>query len=139
MTPNNPPPLPNEDPHSLVPHYAPPANHDPEESEVVVADLIKTGAQRLSLSGYVSWAGVIAMTSALFLVVGFSQVLTPPAVGGDATKTDLMPIQWQGKALVGQKRFLESQGQEVPESAKTVPLPMDSGSYGYRPTSYCRR
>lgn len=132
MTPNNPPPLPNEDPHSLVPHYAPPANHDPEESEVVVADLIKTGAQRLSLSGYVSWAGVIAMTSALFLVVGFSQVLTPPAVGGDATTTDLMPIQWQGKALVGQKRFLESQGQEVPESAKTVPLPMDSGSYEQR-------
>jgi membrane protease YdiL (CAAX protease family) len=129
VIPENPPPLPDEDPNSLLPHYAAPAHN---ASEIVAADLIKIRPQQLSFSGYVSWAAVIGMTTLLFSVIGYSQIFTAPAVGGDANSLDLMQIQLQGKALVGQRCFLESQGQEIPESAKTVPPILDAGSYEQR-------
>lgn len=131
MIPVNPPP-PDEDPHALLPQYTAPTYDDSEQSDVVDADLIRIRPQQLSLSGYVSWAFVITVSLVLFSLVFFQQVFTAPIIGGDATSTDLLSIQLQGKALVGQKRFLESQGLEIPESAKTVPPELDAGPYEQR-------
>ncbi len=132
MFPPNPSPPPNDDPHVLLPQYAAPAANESDMSDIVVAELIKIQPYRLSPSGYLSWGFVIAISGLLFSMVGYSQIFTEPSVGGNASSTDLVQIQFQGKALVGQRRFLESQGQPIPESVETVPAELDTGSYEQR-------
>lgn len=119
----------NDDPLSLQPQIA---ATEYDESEVIVADLVSVRTPPLSMSGFIAWAFVIMLTLTLFGMVANTQLFTAPPIGGDATSADLLQIQIQGKALVGQRRFLEAQGQELPDNVKTVPKALNTGSYEQR-------
>jgi len=101
-------------------------------ADLVQVDLVRIKPQRLSWSGKLAWAFVIGATVYMFSMVAHWQVTTKPKVGGDASSKDLMQIQLSGKALVGQRNFLQSQGQPIPENANTVPDQFDSGGYEQR-------
>ncbi len=114
--------------------YSAPAPHDSENEidDLVEADLVKIRTRKLSWSGKIAWVLIVVATCFMFFRIAYDQVTTAPQVGGDATSKDLMPVQLNAKGLVGQRNFLESQGQPIPEPAQTVPDELDSGSYEQR-------
>lgn len=78
----------------------------------------------LSISGVFSWIVVLGLTSLIFGTVFFIQAAQEQEVGGDATPMDLMQIQIQAKAHVGQ----ESMNQNAPP----VSPMLDTGPYEQR-------
>ncbi len=80
-------------------------------------------SRRLTIGGVIAWLVVLLITSGIFYQVVTTQLFTEVEVGGDATSMDLMPMQLQGKVLVGQK---EIAGQTQ------MPQELDAGPYEQR-------
>ena len=82
--------------------------------------------QKLTFSGMLAWGLVIAMTAGICGLVISSQLFLEAPVEGNTTAMELMPIQIQVKALVGQKNLVED-GPPV-----QIPPELDSGPYEQR-------
>ena len=102
-------------------------------AEIVEAELLPDSYppphRPLSLSGYISWLVVLAVTLGIFSIVATSQFLAEEQVGGDAGPIDLMQVQLQGKFLVGHKEL-----SKMAPGAAATPLPpeLDVGCYEQR-------
>ncbi len=114
-----------------------PDNGSPYQSpEVYEAELVepyspppKPKPQPLSLSGYISWFIVGALTLGIFSLVAAGQMMTEEKVGGDAGPIDLMQVQLQGKFIVGQQELAKAAPQAPPT---LLPTELDSGCYEQR-------
>jgi membrane protease YdiL (CAAX protease family) len=121
-----------EQPSNLAPYASPRLVQTDQADDLVDAELIQVNPPRLSWGGIAAWSFVILITVFLFMNVAYSQVATKPQVGGDASPKDLMQVQLQAKAIVGQKRMGELSGQPLPESTNQVPEGLDEGPYEQR-------
>jgi len=83
----------------------------------------------LSTSGYISWLVVAALTLGICSLVATTQLMSEDQIGGDAGPMDLMPIQLQGKVIVGQQELVKSAPGAV---APALPDQLDTGCYEQR-------
>lgn len=109
----------------------------------------------LSLGGKLSWLVIILVTVGIFSLIAFGHVETDDGIAPPASSADLLQIQMQGKAIVGQKHLLKQLADsparpatdtsadeaDNPEPANPIPptvpptqLPpeLDSGPYAQR-------
>ena len=88
------------------------------EAELITDDSINGNARnRLSISGFISWCVVVAITIAVITMVAASQQTVSESVGRDATSGDLMQIQLVGKMLVGQQELQKMSERLMEEAA----------------------
>ena len=104
------------------------------ETELVQAETsskpaLKPQPRPLSLSGYFSWLVVGALTLGILSIVATIQLTAEEEVGGDAGPIDIMPVQLQGKFVVGQQELTKSAPGAPPTA---IPAELDAGCYEQR-------
>ena len=80
----------------------------PLQPEVPYANLADQVERPLSISGYISWMVVLALTLGITSLVATMQLMTEEQIGGDASPMDIMQVQMQGKSIVVQQEFAKA-------------------------------
>lgn len=99
------------------------------ESESLSKSAPQPQPRPLSLSGFFAWLIVGGLTLGILSLVATTQLMTEEEVGGDAGPIDIMPVQLQGKFVVGQQELAKN----VPGSPPTaIPPELGAGCYEQR-------
>ncbi len=81
-------------------------------TQVTEADLPTASEVRkhepLTRSGWLAWAVIVLVTLGMFALTAIAQSMLAKEGSNEASAADLMPIEMQGKMLVGQKNFLRT-------------------------------
>ena len=112
--------------------YEPSNPVEPVEAEVVTdldSPSQSPNQNPLSISGYISWMVVLALTLGITSLVATTQFLAEEEIGGDASSMDLMQIQLQGKFVVGQQELAKAAPGAPPTQ---LPAELNAGCYEQR-------
>ena len=107
MTTTPPDPNSDHDPNDLVPLSPTTYSSDADEHDLVNASVVEATSLPLSTTGFVAWAVVASITLLMFGLVAYSQIFPEQKIGGDASPSELMTLQMQGKLIVGQVQLAE--------------------------------
>lgn len=132
MTTTPPEPNSDHDPNDLVPLPPTPDSADADEHDLVNASVVEATSFPLSKTGFVAWAVVASITLLMFALVAYSQIFPEQKIGGDASPSELMTLQMQGKLIVGQEQLAALAETPQADSSQSLPKQFNSGSYEQR-------
>lgn len=132
MTTTPPEPDSGQDPNDLVPLPTTDALSDGDENELVEAAIVEASSFPLSKTGIAAWLLVGSVTLLMFSLVAYSQLFPEQEIGGDASPSELMTLQMQGKLIVGQEQLLALADGPPTDTSQSLPEQFDSGSYEQR-------
>jgi hypothetical protein len=128
------PPEPNSDhdPNDLVPVPPPHNTSDEDEHDLVNASVVEASSFPLSKTGIAAWVLVASITLLMFTLVAYSQLFPEQEIGGDASPSELMTLQMQGKLIVGQKQLAALTEAPQTDLSESLPKEFNTGSYEQR-------
>jgi membrane protease YdiL (CAAX protease family) len=123
---------PDHDPNDLVPLPQTRVHSDEDEHELVDASLVEARSFPLSKTGIVAWTVVLSVTLLIFSLVTYSQIFAEQEIGGDASASELMNLQMQGKLIVGQQQIMALDKTLQTDLSNSLPEELNTGSYEQR-------
>ena len=132
MTTTPPEPNSDHDPNDLVPVPPPHNTSDEDEQDLVNASVVEASSFPLSKTGIAAWVLVASITLLMFTLVAYSQIFPEQEIGGDASPSELMTLQMQGKLIVGQKQLAALTEAPQTDLSESLPKEFNTGSYEQR-------
>ena len=132
MTTTPPDPDSGQDPNDLIPLPSTDILSDADGDELVEASIVEASSFPLSKTGIAAWILVGSITLLMFSLVAYSQLFPEQKIGGDASSSELLTLQMQGKLIVGQEQLLAFAGEPPGDTNQSLPEQFDTGSYEQR-------